>query len=166
MKLKKLTMTAIFGCLALIIFIVEAQLPPVWIPGIKLGLSNVVILIAILFGGHSVGAGVLLIKVILGAVFCGTVMSFAFSLCGGLLAYIVMCIALRFIGRKQIWVISIFGAISHSTGQLIIASVMIENVNAFVLLPVMVIASILTGFFTGLSVQYLWSSPLQKFRLK
>ena len=80
MALKKFALTSVLAGLALIIFVVEAQLPPFWIPGIKLGLANVVTLVALLFGGYSVGAGVLLIRVVLGAVFCGTFMSFVFSL--------------------------------------------------------------------------------------
>lgn len=165
MKVKKLTLTAILAGLALIIFIVEAQLPPIWIPGVKLGLSNVVVLAAILFGGYTVGAGVLLIRIILGSVFCGTVMSFSFSIAGGICAYTAMCIGTRFLGKKQIWVISVFGAIAHCVGQLIVASVLIENINAFVMLPIMIIASIITGIFTGLCVQYLWFGPLKRFRL-
>ena len=165
MDIKKLVLTAVLAGLALIIFVVEAQMPPIWIPGIKLGLANVVTLAAILFGGYVMGAEVLVIRIILGAVFCGTLMSFAFSLAGGIFAYAAMCIALRLLDKKQIWVASVFGATAHSLGQLCVAAAAIENVNVFILLPLMLIASIITGVFTGLCAQYLWFGPLKKFRL-
>lgn len=165
MVLKKLTLTAVLSGLALIIFVVEAQLPPFWIPGIKLGLANVVTLAAILFGGNTVGAGVVIIRVTLGAVFCGTFISFLFSVCGAAAAYIIMCLLINRLGRKQIWVVSIFGAIFHSLGQIIAAYFIMENAHVLTLLPILIIASMITGIFTGICAQRLWFSPLQKYKI-
>ncbi len=165
MTIKKLTLTAILSGLALIIFIVEAQLPSFWIPGIKLGLSNVVTLTAILFGGYAVGAGVMLIRVILGSVFCGTFISFLFSVCGAVSAYIIMCLLINRFDKKQIWVVSVFGAIFHSFGQLTAAFFIMENIHVLSLLPFLIIASVVTGTFTGICVQRLWFSSLQKYKI-
>jgi heptaprenyl diphosphate synthase len=165
MVLKKLTLTAVLSGLALIIFVVEAQLPPFWIPGIKLGLANVVTLAAILFGGNTVGAGVVIIRVTLGAVFCGTFISFLFSVCGAAAAYIIMCFLINRLDRKQIWVVSIFGAIFHSLGQIIAAYFIMENAHVLTLLPILIIASVITGIFTGICAQKLWFSPLQKYKI-
>lgn len=165
MVLKKLTLTAVLSGLALIIFVVEAQLPPFWIPGIKLGLANVVTLAAILFGGNTVGAGVVIIRVTLGAVFCGTFISFLFSVCGAAAAYIIMCFLINRLDRKQIWVVSIFGAIFHSLGQIIAAYFVMENAHVLTLLPILIIASVITGLFTGICAQRLWFSPLQKYKI-
>ncbi len=165
MVLKRLTLTAVLSGLALIIFVVEAQLPSFWIPGIKLGLANVVTLAAILFGGYTVGAGVVIIRVTLGAVFCGTFISFLFSVCGAAAAYIIMCLLINRLDRKQIWVVSIFGAIFHSLGQIIAAYFIMENAHVLTLLPVLTIASVITGIFTGICAQRLWFSPLQKYKI-
>lgn len=165
MALKKIALTSVLAGLALIIFVVEAQLPPFWIPGIKLGLANVVTLVALLFGGYSVGAGVLLIRVVLGAVFCGTFMSFVFSLFGAIFAYIIMSLLIGRLDKKQIWVVSVFGAIFHSIGQIVVAFLMIENSHVITLLPMLVIASVVSGTFTGLCAQRLWFSSLQKYKL-
>lgn len=165
MKANKITLTAVLAGVALIIFIIEAQIPPIWIPGVKLGLANVVTLIAILLGGYIMGGGVLLIRIILGSVFCGTLISFIFSLCGGICAYAAMCIGIKLLSRKQIWVVSVFGAIAHSIGQLAAAAVIIDNINIFTLMPLLITASIITGIFTGLCVQYLWSGPLKGFKI-
>lgn len=164
MKTKKLTMTAVLSGIALVIFVIEAQLPPVWIPGIKLGLANIVTLVALLFGSYAVGGGVLIVRIVLGSVFCGTFISFMFSVCGGTAAYIAMCIALRFFDKKQIWVVSVFGACAHSIGQLTAAMFLTTGENIIVLLPLLLIASVITGVFTGICAQKLWFSPLQKFR--
>ena len=161
---KKLCMTAVLSGLALIIFVVEAQLPPMWIPGIKLGLANVITLVALLFGGYAVGGLVLLIRVVLGSVFCGTFISFMFSMCGGAAAYIAMCISLHFLDKKQIWVASVFGACGHSIGQIVAAAFLIGVDNVFVLLPLLLIASVITGVFTGICAQKLWFSPLQRYK--
>ena len=165
MTLKKLALTSVLAGFALIIFIVEAQLPPFWIPGIKLGLANVVTLAAILFGGYSVGAGVIIVRVILGSLFCGTFISFLFSICGAAAAYIIMCLLINKFDRKQIWVVSIFGAIFHSLGQLTAAYFIMENIHVLTLMPFLIIASVITGTFTGLCVQRLWFSPLQKYKV-
>lgn len=166
MKLKKLAFTAVLSGLALIIFVLEAQLPPFWIPGIKLGLANIVTLIAILFGGYASGAGVLIIRVTLGSVFCGTFVSFVFSLCGAIAAYIIMCLLINRFDKRQLWVVSVFGAIFHSFGQIAAAYFLLKNINVLALLPFLVIASVITGIFTGLCVQRLWFSPLQKFKMQ
>ncbi|MBQ9374767.1 MAG: Gx transporter family protein [Ruminococcus sp.] len=164
MAIKKLALAAVLAGLALIIFVVEAQLPPFWIPGIKLGLANVVTLVAILFGGYLVGAGVVIIRVVLGAVFCGTFISFLFSIVGAVSAYLIMCLLINRFSKKQIWVVSVFGAIFHSLGQIVVAFFIVENANVLGLLPFLIIASIIAGTFTGLCAQRLWFSPLQKYK--
>ncbi|MBQ8883012.1 MAG: Gx transporter family protein, partial [Oscillospiraceae bacterium] len=118
---KKLALTGCLAGLALIIFVVEAQLPPFFIPGVKPGLSNVVVLFTIYSVGRKEAFCVLLIKVILGSVFAGSPVSFIFSFCGGFLACSVMCLASCILKDKQIWVCSVLGAVVHNFGQLVAA---------------------------------------------
>lgn len=165
MKKSKLTLTALLSALALSIFVIEAQLPPIWIPGVKLGLSNVVTLCAMLFVSVRCAAAVTLIRIAFGALFCGTFTSFMFSLCGGMLAFVAMAALINHMDRRQIWAVSVIGAIAHSVGQLSAAFILIENAATVLLLPVLTICSVITGTFTGLIVQRLWFSPLRKFSL-
>ncbi len=164
MKTRKITASAILSAMALTIFVIEAQLPPIGIPGVKLGLSNVVTLVAMLFVSVPSALAVMLIRITLGAFFCGTVMSFAFSLCGGALAFIVMAFAKSRLDPHQIWVVSALGAVAHSLGQLAVAYFFIGNRAVFTLAPVLIICSVISGVLTGIITQRLWFSPLKKFK--
>jgi len=156
MKNNKLTTLALLTAVALIIFIVEAQIPlPVSIPGVKLGLSNIVTVFAVWVMGPWEAVGILLARIFLGAVFCGNFSAILYSLGGGILA-ILTTIGLRFVLREnQIWIAGCLGAIAHCVGQMIVA-ILISGTYAFLIfLPVLIVSSILTGIFTGICAQIL-----------
>ena len=88
-SVQKITLIGIFTALSLVIFMVEAQFPVMPIGGMKLGLANIVTMAAMLFVGRKEAGLVLLLRIVLAAGLYGTVVSFAFSLTGGILAYIV-----------------------------------------------------------------------------
>lgn len=148
---KKLALTGCLAGLALIIFVVEAQLPPFFIPGVKPGLSNVVVLFTIYSVGRKEAFCVLFIKVILGSVFAGSPVSFIFSICGGVLACSVMCLASYILKDKQIWVCSVLGAVVHNFGQLVAAVFVMKTTSVIAYAPYLVIAAIVTGTFTGIA---------------
>ncbi len=148
---KKLALTGCLAGLALVIFVVEAQLPPFFIPGVKPGLSNVVVLFTIYSVGRKEAFCVLLIKVLLGSVFAGNPISLMFSICGGFFACSVMCFASCFLKDKQIWVCSVFGAVVHNLGQLVAAVFVMETTSVIAYAPYLVIAAIVTGTFTGIA---------------
>ena len=88
MKTKRLTQTALLTAIALTIFMAEAQLPPVIpIPGVKLGLANIVTVFALFTLGPVDALAILLVRVLLGSMFAGQLMTLFYSLGGGLLAY-------------------------------------------------------------------------------
>lgn len=163
---RKITLTGIFAALALAVFVIEAQLPPIAIPGVKLGLSNAVSLAAMIFISRKCAGAVTLIRITLGAVFCGTLMSFAFSAAGGILAFAVMAAVVEKIDRHQLWAVSVLGAIGHSIGQFLAAMIFIGTKGLLIYLPIMIICSVISGALTGLLVQRLWFSPLQKISMK
>ena len=91
MKTKKLVLLGLLTAIALTIFMIEAQIPGlVPIPGIKLGLSNIVTVFAVFAIGSWEGAAVLFVRVFLGAVFSGQMMTLLYSFGGGLLAWLAM----------------------------------------------------------------------------
>lgn len=150
-------MMALLTAVALIIFAVEAQIPvPVPIPGVKLGLANVVTLFAVYTIGRKKAAAVLLLRIVLGSLVCGQVASMAFSLAGGALCFCVICILKPMMTDRQIWVLSIFGAIGHNIGQIVIATAFAGTLSMLLYLPVLLISGIITGLFTGLCAQYLY----------
>ena len=91
MSTKRLTVVALFTAIALIIFVIEAQLPPLApIPGIKLGLANIVSLFALFWLGKKEAFTILILRIILGSIFSGHGATFLYSLSGGLLSFIII----------------------------------------------------------------------------
>ena len=149
MKTKKLTLISMLTACALIIFILEAQLPPLFpIPGIKLGLANTVTLFAICTLGRKEAFAVLMLRIVLGSIFTGNLMSLAFSACGGIAAYIVMAAALKL--RIKIPLASILGAAAHNIGQLAAAAAITHTASVFYYLPPLLASAAATGLFTGI----------------
>lgn len=156
MNTRKLTTMALLSAIALTIFMVEAQIPAlVPIPGVKLGLSNIVTVYAVYALGAKEGAAILFVRVFLGAVFSGNFGTIFYSAAGGALA-IVTTIGLKYILREnQLWVAGCLGAIAHSIGQMAVAVWATGTPSLLIYLPVLIVCSIITGLFTGLCAQLL-----------
>lgn len=158
MNTKKLTFMALLLAVALTVFAVEAQIPPlVPIAGVKLGLANVVTLTALVWLGRKEAFILLMLRIILGNVFAGQAVSFIYSMCGGLLCFLVMALCLKPLGRERLWVVSVLGAIAHNIGQILAAMALTGTAAVIVYLPVLLISAVVTGAFTGLAAQILTS---------
>ena len=156
MKTKKLTLLSLLSAIALTIFMVEAQIPAlVPIPGIKLGLANIVTVFAVFTLGAKEGAAVLFVRIFLGAVFAGNFSTIFYSVGGGACAIGVTILLRKVLTGKQLWVAGALGAIAHSIGQMAAAILMTGTPGLIVYLPVMIVSSIITGIFTGLCAQFL-----------
>ena len=156
MKTRKLTQMALLTAIALTIFMVEAQIPAlVPIPGVKLGLSNIVTVFAVFAMGSREAALILSARIFLGAVFAGNFSTIFYSAAGGALAILTTILLRKLLTKKQLWVAGVLGAIAHSIGQMAMAIAITQTVGLVSYLPVMIICSIITGLFTGLSAQFL-----------
>ena len=156
MKVKKLTVMALLCAIALTIFMIEAQIPPlVPIPGVKLGLSNIVTVFAVFVLGPAEAAVILFGRIFLGAVFAGNFSSILYSASGGLLAILVTIGLRKLLTQQQLWIAGCLGAITHSIGQMAMAVLVTGTVSIAVYLPIMIVCSIVTGIFTGLCAQLL-----------
>lgn len=156
MKVKKLTVMALLCAIALTIFMIEAQIPPVIpIPGVKLGLSNIVTVFSVFVLGPLEAAVILFGRIFLGAVFAGNFSSILYSASGGLLAILVTIGLRRILSVRQLWVAGCLGAIAHSVGQMTAAVLVMGTVSIAIYLPIMIVCSIVTGLFTGLCAQLL-----------
>lgn len=156
MKTKKMVLLALLSAIALTIFMVEAQIPAlVPIPGIKLGLSNIVTVFTVFAIGPWEGAAVLFVRIFLGAVFSGNFSSILYSAAGGICAIAVTMVLRRILSKKQLWVAGCLGAIAHSVGQMAMAIFVTGTPSIAVYLPVMIACGIVTGLFTGLCAQLL-----------
>ena len=156
MKAKRIALLGLLTAIALTIFLLEAQLPPVVpIPGVKLGLANIVTVFAVFALGAWEGAAVLACRVFLGAVFAGNFSSVLYSAAGGLCAILATVGAKRVLRENQLWAAGCLGAVAHSVGQLLAAVAVTRTAAVLSLLPVLVIISLFTGLFTGLCAQFL-----------
>ena len=156
MKIKKLTVMALLSAIALTIFTVEAQIPAlVPIPGIKLGLSNIVTVFAVFTLGSWEAAAILAVRIFLGAVFAGNFSTILYSAAGGFLAILTAIGLHRILREEQIWVAGCLGAVAHSIGQMGMAVLISGTPSLLVYLPVMIVCSIITGLFTGLCAGFL-----------
>ena len=156
MKTKKLTLLGLLSSSALTIFMVEAQIPPVVpLPGVKLGLANIVTVFTVFTLGSKEGAAVLFVRIFLGAVFAGNFSTILYSAAGGICAILVTIVLKRLLTKKQLWVAGVCGAMAHSIGQMAMAIAITQTPGLSIYLPVMLFVSILTGTFTGLCAQFL-----------
>ena len=156
MKTKKLTVMAILTAVALTIFVLEAQIPPIVpLPGVKLGLSNIITVFAVFAMGSGEAAAILACRIFLGAVFAGNFSSIFYSAAGGLCAILVTIGLRRILTTTQLWVAGALGAVAHSIGQMAMAVLLTGTTAILIYLPVMVGISIVTGLFTGLCAQFL-----------
>ncbi len=150
----RLTLDALFTAAALTIFVIELQIPSIGIPGVKLGLANIVtVTAAFLIGPWDAGA-ILLCRIVLGGVFSGQIMALWYSLAGGTLCWLIMLPLRRILTEKQIWVMSVLGAVAHNIGQILVALAVTRTAAILYYLPVLMVSGILAGLFTGIAAQF------------
>ncbi len=151
-NIKKITLSAILIVLALALSLAERLLPIgaiVPVPGIRLGLANIVTMLALFYMGTSGAVVILVARCIIAALFSG-VMSLLFSLSGGLLALFTMLLVMQWMNRAfSIFGISIAGAAAHNTGQILAASLLLGENLIFTYLPVLLLTGIATGILTA-----------------
>lgn len=162
-KVQKLVFLSLLTALALVVYIIEMQIPPlVPIPGVKLGISNLVSLAVLLVYGPKEALTVLILRIVLGSIVTGQVSALLFSLAGGLLSNIGMILLYKFFKDSiSIWVISIAGSILHAVGQVTVAVLITQTPGVYFYLPILLITSIVTGYFVGLGATYI-SESLRK----
>ena len=155
MSTRRLTRDAILTGVALIIFSLELMLPGLTpVPGIKLGLSNIITLFALFAISAKDAALILALRILLGALICGNVSALLYSACGGAVSFLVMLLLSKILSDRQIWVAGVLGALFHNIAQLAAAMLIAQTPSLIVYLPVLALGGIVAGLFTGLCVQF------------
>lgn len=150
-KTKQLVLCAVLTAVALGLSYVERMIPLnliVPLPGVKLGLANIVTLMALYFLSTKTAVTILVLRCLLNAIFGGGITGLAFSLTGGLLSVMVMALSRR-LPFLSIYGVSILGAAAHNIGQILAAMAMMGSVYILVYLPFLLMISVLTGLITG-----------------
>ena len=151
-----ITRLALLTANALTIFMVEAQLPVVTVvPGIKLGLANIVTVYAMFTLGPGDTLMILAARIFLGAVFSGQMMTLIYSAAGGFLSWCVLLLLRKMLDRRQIWLCSPVAGVFHNLGQLLAAAAVMKTWTVLAYLPYLILAGTLAGLFTGVAAQVL-----------
>ncbi len=155
-KTRKLCLMAVLTAIALTIFVLESQIPlPVPIPGVKLGLANIITLTAMLILGRREAGAILLARIIMGSMFSGGPAAFLYSAAGGALAYAVMCLTVGFFSEKQLWIVSALAGIAHNVGQLLACVLIVKTPGVFAYAPILAVSGVIAGVFTGFAAMFL-----------
>lgn len=139
----------VFTALALIFSYIETLVPISFgIPGVKLGLANLIIVIALYKIPLREVYVLSIVRVLLSGVLFGNYFSIAYSLAGGLLSLTVMAL-LKKAGGFSVIGISIAGSVCHNIGQLVVAMIVVETFAMSYYMPVLLVAGLITGFLIG-----------------
>lgn len=160
-RLNYLTYMAVLITFAVVIHTVEAALPlPMPVPGVRVGLANIITLLTLILFGLRSGLLVTIVRTILGSLFVGGLFSFGFWL--SIAAGITSCLAMALIlilkekGMVSLISVSVIGAVVHNLTQLTLASLIIANISLLKgYYPILLLLSVPTGIFTGLAAYYL-----------
>ncbi len=153
-KSKKVAYYGVFASLAILMGYVESVIPiPLPVPGIKLGLSNVIVLLAMYSIDNKAGFGVSIVRVFVSAMLFKGFLSFWYSLVGAVLSFIVMYFAKK-TDKLSCGGVSILGGIFHNIGQLFVAYIILGRSVVLYLAPVLIVSGVVTGFGIGVIVGY------------
>lgn len=149
MKSKKVALWGLMTALAMIFSYIEFLIPVNFgIPGMKLGLANIVVTTALYVMKPYEAFLINLVRILLSGLLFGNGMSVIYSLSGGILSFAVMLL-LKKIKGFSVFGVSVAGGVAHNTGQILAAMLVLENVLIAYYLPVLLISGAATGFLIG-----------------
>jgi heptaprenyl diphosphate synthase len=150
MTVKKLTSLSVAVALAMVLSFLESLIPPlVAVPGVKIGLANIVTVFLLYVFGWREAGGVSLIRVLLSALLFGSAVSLMYALSGALISFVGMVLLKKLPISSEVSV-SILGGVLHNAGQIIAASLIMENGAIFSFLPPLIISGTVAGVAVGI----------------
>lgn len=148
---KNIAIVGLTASLALLLSYVEALLPPIFaaVPGIKVGLPNVLIIYLLYCMGVKYAAPVSVIRVAVSSLLFGTPLSFIYSIAGATLSITVMTLVKRSEKFSAVGV-SVFGGVTHNLGQILVAVFLLNTPRLVYYMTVLTVTGTLSGVFIGL----------------
>lgn len=145
---KNISVTALFTAFAVILSYVETFIPVTGIPGVKLGLANFAIVLALYFLGYKEAIIINIIRIIIIGAFFGNLFSICFSIAGAVISFLAMTFFKK-TEKVSIITVAVAGGVFHNVGQLIVAAFVVETYSVVVYLPVLIVSGIITGMIIG-----------------
>ena len=140
----------VFVALAFIVSYIDAIIPfSMGVPGIKLGLANIVVLIVLYAFGTKEAFLISLFRIVLIAFTFSNTFTMIYSLSGGFLSWALMSILIK-TDKFSIVGVSVVGGVSHNIGQLVIAAILIKTTSLIYYFPILIIGGVITGIIIGL----------------
>ncbi len=158
LKVRKVALCALFICIAAVLSAVETWLPPICpLPGVRVGLGNIVTMFMLYIGGRWSSAetmAVVIIRCFVAAFITGMVMNLFYGVMGGICSLGTMLLLRRLLPKKdrENWlpVVGVGGAIAHIAGQLLTAVIIYNNIYVLAYTPILLASAIIGGAFTGI----------------
>jgi heptaprenyl diphosphate synthase component I len=149
MRSSKVAQYGLFAALAILMGYVEMLIPlPLLVPGMKLGLANVIIVIALYHMDIKSAFFISLVRVLMSGLLFQGFAGLLYSLAGALLSLGVMAL-LKKTGKVSITGVSVMGGVFHNVGQIIVAAAVVENIKMAYYLPFLLVTGVVTGFVIG-----------------
>lgn len=168
MTTKKMVHLAMLTSFGLALHILESFIPNPFIgiaPGAKLGLANIIALITLVLYGFKYAMTVNLMRCFIAGIVSGAISSMIYSMAGALASTILMFLIYKYFKNLFSLVgVSVFGALGHNIAQLTVAAVIINNMRIYTYLPIMVLTSIFTGIFIGLTANFTVEKTISYFQ--
>ena len=147
---KKIAMLALFSALGLIVFIIENQFPPLFVPGAKMGLANIFSLAALILYGPIEALVVVAVRTVLGSLFAGNVSMLLYSLTGGVLSLALSAILIYIAyPRVSILAVSVAAAVLHNIVQNAVFVLVTGTSLMFSYMPYLALIGVLSGAIVG-----------------
>lgn len=154
MTVKRMTQLSLLTAAALVLYVIELRLPePVPIPGVKLGLANIITVVAVYRFTPSETVMLVIARVLLGSLFAGNMSALLFSACGAVFCLIGMLLVKQVLSVRYLALCSVLGAMFHNVGQILAAFAVMKSVGVFAYLPILMVTGGIAGLFTGLCGQ-------------
>lgn len=150
-RTRRIAVSAMFAALALIFSYIEAILPlSTGIPGVKLGIANLVVILALYNMNFRYAMGINVIRILVAGLLFNGLFGALYSLAGGVVSLTVMWLLKR-TGLFSMTGVSMAGGVAHNMGQLLVASALVSNLKMFVYLPVLMFSGIAAGILIGIT---------------
>lgn len=147
---KKIAKMGMLVAVAFVLSYIEAMLPlNLGVPGIKAGLSNIVVVFSLYYFSPGMALGIAITRIVLCGLTFGSMPGLLYSLAGGILSFIVM-VLLKKTGKFSVYGVSVAGGVFHNIGQILVAIAVLQNKMVAYYLPFLLVAGVIAGVVVGI----------------
>lgn len=145
---KKISLSALFTAFAVILSYIETLFPSIGIPGVKLGLANLAIILVMYFLGCRWAIVSNIVRIIIIGAFFGNMFQILFSIAGAVFSFLIMAL-LKKTGVFSMITVVILGSVFHNVGQILVAAFIVKTYGIVTYLPVLIVSGIIAGTVIG-----------------